>query len=76
MGLKNFLIISISIYVLISLPAILGIGYVIDWIPEATLFQKLKGYVIGGLLYKFLIKVIIAFIAGIIVSLILSLRRQ
>lgn len=77
MNLKAFLITFVFVYVLIiSLPAILGIGYVIDWVPEATLFQKFKGYVIDGLLNNFLIKTVIACIAGIVVSLVITKRRR
>jgi hypothetical protein len=43
MNLKAFLIKFVIVYVSISLPEIFGIGTVIDWVPEATLFQKLKG---------------------------------
>lgn len=76
MNLKTFLITFVFVYVSISLPAILGIGTVIDWVPEATLFQKFKGYVIDGLLNNFLIKTVIACIVGITVILIISKRRQ
>lgn len=76
MNLKALFIAFVFVYVLISLPAILGIGYIIEWVPEATLFQKIKGYVVEGLLNNFLIKVVIAFIVGIVVSLVISKRRQ
>jgi len=76
MNLKAFLIIFVLVYVSISLPEIFGIGTVIDWVPEATLFQKLKGYVIEGLLNNFLGKTVIACIVGIVVSLVISKRRQ
>ena len=76
MNLKAFLITFVFVYVLISLPEILGIGYVIDWVPEATVFQKFQGYVMDGLLNKFLIKTVIACIVGIVVSLVISKRRH
>lgn len=76
MNLKAFLITFVFVYVLISLPAILGIGYVIDWVTEATLFQKFKGYVMDGLLNSFLTKTVIACIVGIVVSLVISKRRH
>lgn len=53
----------------------LGIGSVIDWVPEATWYQKFKGYVVDGLLNKFFIKIIIASTLGIIVNLINSKRQ-
>ena len=76
MNLKAFLIIFVLVYVSISLPEIFGIGTVIDWVDEATFFQKLKGYVIEGLLNNFLGKTVIACIVGIVVSLVISKRRQ
>jgi type III secretory pathway component EscS len=75
MSLKAFMIGFVLVYLLISLPAILGIGYVIDWVPEATLFQKFKGYVVNGLLNNFLIKILIASIVGVIVSFVIARRR-
>jgi len=76
MNIKALILTFIFVYVLISLPAILGIGYVIDWVPEATLFQKFKGYVIDGLLNNFLMKTVIACIGGIVVNFVISMRRQ
>ncbi|WP_202078957.1 hypothetical protein [Caldalkalibacillus salinus] len=69
MNLKTLIITFIIVYALLSLPAILGIGYVIDWVPEATLFQKFKGYVMDGLLNDFFMKAIIACIVGMVLSL-------
>lgn len=43
-------------YLLISFPAMLGTGDVIDWVPEATWLKKLKGYVIGGLTDRYFAK--------------------
>ncbi len=74
MNVKAFLITFVFVYVSISLPEILGIGYAIDWVPEAKLFQKFKGYVIDGLLNNFLIKTVIACIVGIVVNLVISKR--
>ncbi|WP_043932776.1 hypothetical protein [Bacillus sp. EB01] len=68
MNLKAFLLTFVVVYLLISIPSILGIGYVIDWAPEATLLQKIKGYVISGLLNNFVIKTVIAVIVGFIIN--------
>lgn len=76
MNLKVLLITFVVTYVLISLPAIFGIGYVIDWVPEATLFQKFKKYFVDGLLMNFLIKLIIASVAAVVVHFVLSFRRK
>ncbi len=65
----------IIVYVVISLPAMLGIGYVIDWIPEASLSQKLKGYVIEGLTNGFQLKIAISAIASLVLIFLLSRRR-
>ncbi|RDU37182.1 hypothetical protein DRW41_10910 [Neobacillus piezotolerans] len=76
MNLKTFLLNFVFVYVLISLPSIVGIGYVIDWVPEATLFKQFKGYVIDGLLNNFVIKNVIAIIVGFVVTLIIFKRQQ
>ncbi|PIC66674.1 hypothetical protein CSV71_14605 [Sporosarcina sp. P21c] len=75
MNLKAFLLTFIFIYILISLPAIFGIGHVIDWVSEATVYQKFKGYVIDGLLNNFLIKTTIASVVGVVVIRVISKRR-
>ena len=75
-NLKAFLITFVVVYVLISLPTIFGVGYVIDWVPEATIFQRFRGYVIDGLLNNFPEKAVIACIVGIVVGMVISKRRQ
>ena len=75
MNIKTFLLGFIVIYILISLPAMLGIGYVIDWVPEATFLQKFKGYVIEGFTNNYLIKIVISIIVGVIFSLFLPKRN-
>lgn len=75
MGIKTFLLSFIVIYILISLPTMLGIGYVIDWVPEATELQKFKGYVIEGLTNNYVIKIVISIIVGAIFSFFLQKRN-
>jgi len=72
--IKTFILGWIVVYILISLPAMLGIGYVIDWVPDATFLQKLKGYVVEGLTNNYLIKIIISIIVSAILSLFLQKR--
>ena len=72
---KTFILSFIVVYLLISLPVMLGFGYVIDWDPEATFVQKFNGYVIEGLTNNYLMKIIISLIVGAIVSLLLSNRK-
>ena len=62
----------IVVYLLISLPAMFGIGYVIDWAPEVSFLQKVQGYVMEGLANNYLIKSIISIIVSVIFSLFLS----
>lgn len=76
MKIKAFLSFFVFTYLLISLPAIFGIGYVIDWVPEATLLQKFNGYIFHGLLNNFILKTIIASIAGIAGNMVISKRRR
>ncbi|MCK2157447.1 hypothetical protein [Exiguobacterium sp. 17-1] len=74
MNFKIFLLSFILIYLLLSLPSFFGIGYVIDWVPEATLGQKFNGYVIEGLGNQFLLKSLCAVIASMVLSLLMSNR--
>lgn len=72
---KSFMLVFVSVYLLMSLPAMLGIGYVIDWIPEASLSQQLRGYVIEGLTNGFQLKIAISAIASLVLITLLSRRR-
>jgi len=63
---KTFMFLFIVMYVVLSLPVMLGIGYVIDWIPEASLSHQLREYVIKGLTNGFQLKVSISVIVSLI----------
>ncbi|OGX80607.1 hypothetical protein A6395_00780 [Exiguobacterium sp. SH31] len=65
MSTKSLTLIFILVYILMSLPAMLGIGYVIDWIPEATLLQKMKGDVIENLANNYLFKMVVSGIVSV-----------
>ena len=71
---KSFMIVFIAVYFLMSLPGMLAIGYVIDWVPEATLIQKFKGYVIEGLTNNFKSKIVSSAIASAGFNFVLSRR--
>lgn len=75
MNIKTFILAFIFMYILIGLPAMLEFGYVIDWTQEATLPQRLKGYVMEGLTNHYLIKIIISIITGAAFSLFFSKRK-
>ena len=61
---------------MISLPVMLGFGYVIDWNPEATFLQKFNGYVIEGLTNNYLMKIGISLIVGVFLSLFLAKHKE
>lgn len=75
-NIKLFLLGFIVVYILISLPVMLEIGYTIDWVPEATFLQKFKGSMIEGFTNNYLIKVMISIIVGAIFSLFYRKRNQ
>ena len=70
------IIVFFLVYLLLSLPAMFSFGYVIDWVPEATLLQKFKGYVVEGLVQYFLLKVVISIIVAFSFHYIPSLRQR
>ncbi|WP_096271238.1 hypothetical protein [Paucisalibacillus globulus] len=76
MNLKAFLISFILVYIVLSAPAIVGIGLEIEWVSEATWIQKFKGTVIDGLLEYFLLKAVIASIVGFVVSIVKARGRS
>lgn len=75
MNIKTFIFGFIIVYLLISFPTMLELGYVIDWIPETTLLQKFKVYVVEGLTSNYLIKMVISVIFSVIFSLFISKRK-
>ncbi|MFS0673688.1 hypothetical protein [Ornithinibacillus sp. 179-J 7C1 HS] len=76
MNLKAFWVSFVIAFLLMSLPSLFGIGYVIDWTPEATLFQKFTGYVAEVFFNNFPIKLILASLVGIIVSFVIARKRR
>jgi len=60
MIIKRFILSFVITYLFLSLLLSFSIGYTIDWIPEATLTQKIKGYVIEGFTRFNIIKLLIA----------------
>ncbi|AJD90315.1 hypothetical protein JMA_09980 [Jeotgalibacillus malaysiensis] len=60
---------AILSYLVLSLPFIFGIGYVIDWTPEATFIQKTWGYTSEGLLAYFIPKAAVSIgVSGLLVT--------
>jgi len=58
--IKRFILSFVITYLFLSLLLSFSIGYTIDWIPEATLTQKIKGYAVEGFTRFNFIKVLIA----------------
>lgn len=75
MNFKTFILSFIVAYILISLPAIFGIGHVIDWVQQATFLQKFFGYIKEGLTNHYLIKIVISIIGSVIIGQFLSKRK-
>lgn len=76
MFIKMIIFSFICIYIILSLPALFGFGYVIDWTPEATFSQKIKGYVTEGLAANFYLKASISVVISILVSVSWNKRKM
>ncbi|KNH35635.1 hypothetical protein ACS74_07070 [Exiguobacterium acetylicum] len=76
MIIKRFILSVIITYLFLSLLLSFSIGYTIDWIPEATLAQKIKGYVFEGFTRFNVIKLLIAVGVGTLYSLLSSKQRS
>ncbi|WP_294741835.1 hypothetical protein [uncultured Exiguobacterium sp.] len=50
----------VTVYLLLSVPSLLGIGRVIDWVPEATTLQIIHVTVVEALTEDFFLKSTIA----------------
>ncbi|WP_040285067.1 hypothetical protein [Sporosarcina koreensis] len=66
--MKVFLITFAAVYLILSLPAFLTAGYVIDWIPEAGLWQKVGAYTAEGLAAGAIWKTAVAGLAALLLS--------
>lgn len=76
MIVKRFILSVIITYLFLSLLLYFSIGYTIDWIPEATLAQKIKGYAFEGFTRFNVIKLLIAAGVGILYILLYSKQRS
>lgn len=74
-NIKTFILSFIVVYILISLSAMLGMGSVIDWVPEVTFLQKFTGSVIEGLTNNYLMKIVISVLVSVIFCLFLPKRK-
>ncbi|ASI35292.1 hypothetical protein A0126_17110 (plasmid) [Exiguobacterium sp. N4-1P] len=76
MNIKMLILVFLIVYLALSLPALFGIGLVIDWVPEATVVQKFNGYVLVGLTDNYLFKCVMAGLISIVLQLIISKRQR
>jgi len=75
MIIKRFILSFVITYLFLSLLLSFSIGYTIDWIPEATLTQKIKGYAFEGFTRFSVIKLLIVAGVSILYSLLSSKQR-
>ncbi|MDX8361527.1 hypothetical protein SLH48_11975 [Cytobacillus sp. IB215316] len=73
--MKRFVVAIILSYVILSVPHILGFGYVIDWVPEASTITKIITYIREGLVYGFVYKLLISILIAVLSSLLLRGRK-
>ena len=76
MIIKRFVISFVIIYLFLSILLTFSLGYTIDWIPEATIAQKIKGYAFEGFTRFNFIKVLIAVGIGTLYSLFYLKQRS
>lgn len=76
MIIKRFILSVIITYLFLSLLLSFSIGYTIDWIPEATLAQKIKGYAFEGFTRFNFIKLLIAVGVGTLYSFLYLKQRS
>ncbi|VWX38724.1 hypothetical protein [Exiguobacterium oxidotolerans] len=76
MKIKMLILVFLIVYLALSLPALFGIGLVIDWVPEATVIQKFNGYVLVGLTDNYLFKCVMAGLISIVLQLVMSKRQR
>ncbi|MER2124796.1 MAG: hypothetical protein ABS936_12125 [Exiguobacterium indicum] len=64
----------VTVYLLLSVPSLLGIGRVIDWVPEATILQIIHVTVVEGLTENFFLKCMISITISLFIRIFLMKR--
>ncbi|MCY1691394.1 hypothetical protein OVA29_12425 [Exiguobacterium sp. SL14] len=65
----------VTVYILLSLPALLGIGRVIDWVPDATMMQIIHVTVVEALSEDYIMKFLISISVSILIAIFLRKRK-
>jgi len=65
----------VATYLVLSVPSLLGIGRVIDWIPDATLMQIIHVTVVEALSEDYIMKFLISISVGILIGIFLRKRK-
>ncbi|GEM_PF-3152385 len=55
-------------YLLMSIPAMAGVGQVIDWVSEATVFKKVSGAFVSALTDHVALKLVLSVVLALLVS--------
>ncbi|MCA1029804.1 hypothetical protein LCL95_02005 [Bacillus timonensis] len=63
-------------FLIMSLPFMLGFGYEIDWVNEATAIQKVTGHIVEGLTLHFTIKLLLSIVLGTIIVYSMYYRKK
>ena len=64
----------VTVYLVLSVPSLLGIGRVIDWVPEATILQIIHVTVVEGLTENFFLKCMISITISFFIRIFLMKR--
>lgn len=72
----KFLVISLAIYFILSLPMMLGYGVEICFVKEVSLFTKFKAYLFAGLQDGYLIKLLISIAATAILLIVSKMKKK
>lgn len=72
----RFIIISLSIYIVLSMPMILGYGVEICFVEGVSPFSKVKAYLITGLENGFLAKLLISIASTITLLIVLKIKKK
>ena len=65
----------VTVYIVLSLPALLGSGRVIDWVPDATLMQIIHVTVVEALSEDYIMKFLISISVSILIGIFLRKRK-
>ncbi|WP_047985681.1 hypothetical protein [Ornithinibacillus californiensis] len=71
----RFTLIFFIAFIIVNLP-LFRVGYVIDWVDEATIIQKITAHIKEGLAVKLIVSIVIAILGNAIYTILKQKQKE